>query len=243
MPSQSAGALHFAFTTKDFSMISAILLSGGAGKRMQSACPKQYLSLSKKLIILHALESLLTFPLFQEIIIVCEHRYQNLFTKYKKNTPIQFARPGKERQDSVLSGFSALSTSTKWICIHDGARPLLKSEDLRAVIDAGMQYGAATLATPLKTTIKEADSNLFVQRSLDRSKLWDIQTPQVLSYSLMEKGFQKIQKEKLTVTDDVSLAEILQAPVKLIQGSYSNIKITTPEDLYLAKLLLKGLHA
>ena len=219
-------------------MISAILLSGGTGQRMNKACPKQYLTLKEKPLILHSLETLLSFQQFEEIIIVCEKEYQNLFNPYK-TFPIKFATPGKERQDSVASGFKMLSTSTNWVCIHDGARPLLKAEDLSAVITAGIKYNAATLATPVKMSIKQADKNLFVKESLDRSVLWDIQTPQVLSYSLLKKGLKKIQDENIMVTDDVSLAELLGEPVKLVQGSYSNIKITTQEDLHLAELLLK----
>lgn len=222
-------------------MTSAILLSGGSGQRMHSTCPKQYLPLLGKPIILRSLEALLSFPGLNEVIIVCEEKYQDLFSDYK-TIPIKFALPGKRRQDSVLSGFNTLSSSTKWVCIHDGARPLLKSQDLYAVIGAGMEHSAATLAVPLKMSVKEAGPDLFVKQSLDRSTLWDIQTPQVLSYPLLQKGLQKMRQENLTVTDDVSLAEALGKPVKLVQGSYSNIKITTPDDLQLAELLLKNLN-
>lgn len=205
---------------------------------MNSTCPKQYLLLQGKPIILHSLEALLSFQGFSEIIIVCEKEYRSLFSSYT-STPIRFATPGKERQDSVLSGFKALASSTKWVCIHDGARPLLKAQDLYAVLEAGMQHAAATLAIPLKMSVKEADQDLFVKKSLDRSTLWDIQTPQILSYPLLQRGLEEMQAKNLKVTDDVSLAELLGEPVKLVQGSYSNIKITTQDDLSLANLLLK----
>ncbi len=222
-------------------MTSAILLSGGVGKRMGSTTPKQYLKLQNKPLIIHSLEALLTFPNWQEIVIVCEKEYQKLFTDYS-HLPLRFALPGKERQDSVFSGLKALSKHTRWVCVHDGARPLLQKQDLENVIKAGMTYEAASLAVPVKMTIKEADEDLFVKKTLDRSVLWDIQTPQFLSYELFVKGHLKALAEKTILTDDVSLIESLNHPVKLVEGSPSNIKITTLDDLPLANLLLEKIN-
>ncbi len=223
-------------------MISAILLSGGLGKRMLAKKPKQYLCLKEKPIIIHALEALLTYPLWSEIAIVCEEQYQSLFIPYQNQVKLRFALPGKERQDSVFSGLEALSPKTNLICIHDGARPLLLEKDLLSVINEARKRGAAALAVPIKTTIKECDQNQIVQRTLDRSFLWEVQTPQVLLYSLAKEGYQKITAQHKIATDDVSLAEFLGHPVHLVLGSYSNIKITSPEDLLLAELLLKRIH-
>lgn len=223
-------------------MISAILLSGGVGKRMQADQPKQYLPLHGKPIILHALESLLTYPLWSEIVIVCEEKYQPLFLPYQNQIRLHFATPGKERQDSVFSGVGSLSPQTRWVCIHDGARPLLLEKDLLAVISEGKKMGAATLAVPVKATIKETDGTQRVQRTLDRSNLWEIQTPQVLTYSLLKEGYPKITAQNKIVTDDMALAEYLGLPAQLVLGSYSNIKITNSEDLLLAELLLKRIH-
>lgn len=232
---------QFNFSPQKTMTISAIILSGGQGTRMGGPIPKQYLPLNEKPIILHTLEALLTFPDWTEIVIVCEPIYLSLFSSYK-NIPLRFALPGKTRQDSLFSGFDALSTSPEWICIHDGARPLLKKKDLLAVIDAGKTYGAATLAAPVKATIKEVDSHLFITKTLDREKLWNIQTPQILKSDLLQKGRSYVLEKSITVTDDVSLAELLHHPVKLVEGSDSNIKITTQEDLSLAKLLLQRSH-
>lgn len=219
-------------------MISAILLSGGSGKRMGTTTPKQYLKLQGKLVILHSLESLLTFSPWHEIVIVCEKKYEDLFSSYT-HLPLRFALPGKERQDSVFSGLKALSSETKWVCVHDGARPLLEKKDLENVIAAGMKYKAATLASPIKMTIKEADPNLFVKKTLDRSALWNIQTPQVLCYKLFLEAHLKALSENILLTDDVSLMELLKHPVKLVPGSDANLKITTKEDLLLANLILE----
>jgi 2-C-methyl-D-erythritol 4-phosphate cytidylyltransferase len=208
---------------------------------MGEGIPKQYLSLCNKPVILRSLEALLTFPSWNEIVVVCEPEYQDLFSDYK-TIPIIFALPGKTRQDSLFSGFDALRNTPQWICIHDGARPLLKKKELSDVITAGKTYGAATLAAPTSSTIKESDEHLFVKKTLDREKLWDIQTPQVLTKDLLQRGRKYISEKNIIITDDVSLAEVLKHPVKLVPGSKSNIKLTTKEDLYLAKLLLENLH-
>ncbi len=206
---------------------------------MNAKEPKQYLPFDGKPIILHALEALLSFPSWNEIIIVCEKQYEPIFSSYATQVRLHFARPGKERQDSVFSGFKALSEKTSLVCIHDGARPLLQPKDLRAVLEAGEKVGAATLAIPVKSTIKEAKKDLTVDRTLNRAALWEIQTPQVLRYDLLQKGMELVLKKHLSVTDDVSLAELLGHPVQLVEGSCSNLKITNSEDLALAHLLRK----
>ena len=222
-------------------MVAAILLAGASGSRMNSALPKQYLHLQNKPLILYPFETLLAEKEIDELVIVCEPSYQTLFQTHKKR--LHFALPGAERQDSVYSGMQTLSSSTHWVCIHDGARPLLSSSDLHAVILAGKQYAAATLAVKAKVKMKESDESGFVKKTIDRSKLWEIQTPQVLSYPLLKEGFQKVFQQNIQVTDDVSLAELLGHPVKLVAGSYSNIKITTPEDLAIADVLMRNLRA
>lgn len=222
--------------------ISAILLSGGIGSRMGKPIPKQYLTLHDKPIIIHALEALLTFSSWKEIVIVCDPIYQYLFSSYK-TVPLLFASPGKTRQDSLFSGFQSFSSPPKWVCIHDGARPLLKKKDLLNVINAGKNHEAAALAVPVKETLKESDDQLFVKKTLDRKKIWTVQTPQIITSKLLQEGRKKILEQSLSVTDDVSLAEILNHPVKLVPGSESNIKITTTEDLSLAKLLLENIDA
>lgn len=223
-------------------MISAILLSGGLGKRIQISEPKQYIPLHGKPVILHALEAILQYPYFSEIAIVCEESYKFLFAPYENKAGILFALPGKERQDSVFSGVCKLSSSTEYVCIHDGARPLLLEKDLLAVIAEGQKSGAAALATQVKMTIKETNESLRVQRTLDRSRLFEIQTPQVISYSLLKEGHQKAVALGKVLTDDVSNAELLDHPVQLVLGAGSNIKITTSEDLLLAEILLRRLH-
>lgn len=196
---------------------------------MEISTPKQYIPLAGKPIALHSFELLRDFPLIREVIVACTLKYQSLFASSV------CAVAGQRRQDSLFNALQKVSEDAQYILIHDAARPLLNEEDLKNVIDAGIAHGAATLATPVKATIKQADNDQMVLRTLDRSTLYEIQTPQVLKKELLIKGFQKAQKERLTVTDDVALAECIGHPVKLVMGSYENIKITTPEDLALAE--------
>lgn len=211
--------------------ISAILVSGGIGSRMQAKKPKQYLPLCGKPIVRYSFELLL--PLVHQLIVVCDPSYQFLFGE-----TAHFAKPGPRRQDSVYNGFQHVSPDSELILIHDAARPLISRPLVERVIDAAALYGAAACGIPLKFTVKETKEENFVLRTPNREKFWEIQTPQVVRKDLLKRGFEAALAQNLTVTDDVSLVELLKAPVKLVEGSYSNIKITTPEDLVIAEKLL-----
>ncbi|MBS0629662.1 MAG: 2-C-methyl-D-erythritol 4-phosphate cytidylyltransferase [Verrucomicrobia bacterium] len=213
-------------------MVSAILLSGGIGSRMGITTPKQYLPLAGKIIALHSYELLKQIDRIKEVIVVCDTEYKSHFKNGK------FAEPGERRQDSLFNGLQHVSEDSEFVLVHDAARPLIKKEDIEAVIDAGLKFNAACLATPVKMTIKQADHNCMVIQTLPRDTLFEIQTPQVLKKEFLIRGFEKAEKQNLTVSDDVSLAEILGLPVKLVMGSYENIKVTTPEDLLFAENVL-----
>lgn len=210
-------------------MIVAILLSGGTGTHMGVSTPKQYLPLAGKPLAQHSFEILAQCPLLSEIIIVCEKKYRSLFRKGK------FADPGHRRQDSLYNACAHLEENTEMIVIHDAARPLLAEEDLEKVIYGGLEHGAAALAHPIRATIKKADENHHVLETPQRHSLYEVQTPQVLKKEILFKGFEKTIQEDITVPDDVSLAELIGYPVKLIMGNPENIKINTPEDLTFAE--------
>src|SRR5579885_3214881 len=197
------------------SFISVILVAGGKGLRMGTSIPKQYLPLGGKPLILHSFHLFTEIPEVREIIIVCEEEYQTLFPQLE-NPRVHFAPPGVRRQDSVWNGLCCVANESELVCIHDSARPLLRLEDCRAVLEAGRSYGAAILATPVKYTIKSAKHDLFVEKTIDRSALWDIQTPQVIHTDLLRKAFAKARSQgDPVVTDDASLIELLGHPVKL----------------------------
>jgi 2-C-methyl-D-erythritol 4-phosphate cytidylyltransferase len=218
------------------SQINLILLAGGTGSRMQSAIPKQFLPLNGKLIIHYSLELFLSIPEIKDIVVVCEPQYRHHFTNY----PVSFALPGPRRQDSVFNGLLATLPNTEFVCVHDGARPFITKKNIDDIILAAKEYGAATIGMPIKFTVKECDENLLVKNTPNRANIWEIQTPQVIRYDLLLEGFERVNREGLTVTDDVSVVEILGHPVKLVSGSYNNLKITTPEDLSYSEHLVKG---
>ncbi|CRX38814.1 2-C-methyl-D-erythritol 4-phosphate cytidylyltransferase [Estrella lausannensis] len=214
--------------------ISAVLLSGGVGSRFGHAMPKQYLSLANRPIALHSYQLLAKSTLFSQVIVVCDPSYRELF---KGSGAPLFALPGNRRQDSLFNALQLIANDTTHILVHDAARPFVSPEMIKKVVEEGVALGAATLAVPVKATIKEADRDGIVTRTPDRSCLHEIQTPQVIRLDLLLEGFAKAKREELTVTDDVSLAELVGHKVKLVEGSFANLKITTQEDLDLAEKL------
>ncbi|XP_021297227.1 2-C-methyl-D-erythritol 4-phosphate cytidylyltransferase, chloroplastic [Herrania umbratica] len=220
--------------------VSVILLAGGKGKRMGASMPKQYLPLLGQPIALYSLYTFSRMIEVKEIVVVCDPSYNDIFeeTKDKINVDLKFTLPGKERQDSVYSGLQTVDSNCELVCIHDSARPLVTSGDVEKVLKDGWLIGAAVLGVPVKATIKEANSESYVVRTLERKTLWEMQTPQVIKPELLRKGFELVKRGGLEVTDDVSIVEHLKHPVYITEGSYTNIKVTTPDDLLLAERIL-----
>jgi len=216
------------------SKLSVILLCGGKGFRMGSKIPKQFLLLKNKILALHSFDFFCQMDEVEEIIVVCEPEYRFFF---KNDKITAFALPGERRQDSVYNGLEIIKNKNSIICIHDSARPFLKKEDVLNAFNEAKIYGAAALGSKAKNTIKLCDNN-FVERTLDRDKLLEIYTPQIISRALLEKGFAFAKKNKITVTDDVSLVELIGHKVKIVESSNENIKITTPFDLKIAQAIL-----
>lgn len=219
---------------------SLILLAGGQGSRMQNSVAKQYLSLHNKPLILHSFDLLIQMEEFDEVIVVCSPEHRSLFHNPTQKR-LTFALPGERRQDSVYNGLQACSPHSSFICTHDGARPFVTKAMTRAVLAAAKETGAATVGMPVRFTVKEADHTNHVKATPDRSTIWEIQTPQVIARDLLVAGFRHALDRGLTVTDDVSLAELIGKKVKLVKGSYENIKITVPSDLIIAETLYDNL--
>lgn len=220
---------------------SVIFLAGGIGMRMRSAIPKQYLSIRQKPLALYSFEILASLPEIQHFIVVCEPQYDSLFLSCDKakELQLQFARPGLRRQDSVYNGMKILKNDCL-VCIHDSARPMIDSEIVRQAVQTAHNWGASAVGVKVRSTIKVCDGAQVVIDTPNRDSLWEIQTPQVIRLELLEEGFNHANKYRLTVTDDVSLIELLGKPVKIVEGSYANIKVTNPEDLmFIEKLIEK----
>jgi 2-C-methyl-D-erythritol 4-phosphate cytidylyltransferase len=216
-------------------MISAIILAGGSGSRMKNSLPKQLLPLAGKLVLHHSVEFFLKATFVHEVIVVLAQEYR-IHCPYPK---VVFAEPGLRRQDSLANGFTKLSSGSSYILVHDAARPLMRFEDVQALVEEGKKVGAATLAVPATSTMREADLQGIVTRTPRRDSIWEIQTPQFLTRELLEKGLNKAQLEAIEVTDDVGLAELLDHKIQLVKGSASNFKITMEGDLERAAKLLQ----
>jgi 2-C-methyl-D-erythritol 4-phosphate cytidylyltransferase len=217
---------------------SVVFLAGGMGTRMGKAIPKQYLPIHNKPLALHSFEIFTNLPEVQKIVVVCEPFYQDLFIPYQKDKDLKFASPGKRRQDSLFNGIQLLQDNPL-VCIHDAARPLIKASLVRQVIQVANEWEAAVVGVRLKATIKVCDGAQIVINTPDRAHLWEMQTPQVIRLNLLKEGFAEAERQNLTVTDDVSLVELLGKPVKVVEGSYENIKVTTLDDFFLAQQFLE----
>lgn len=208
-------------------MISVIILAAGSGLRMGIETPKQYLPLGTKTVIDYSLD---WAKAFDQVIVVADKKYHGLFPDFLA------VEGGKRRQDSVYNGLKV--AKEEFILIHDAARPFTKREDIEKLINEGKKTGAAALARPVPYTIKEADAQAHVIKTLDRSKLWEMQTPQFIRRDLLLKGYENVYRHNLEVTDDVSIVETIGAKVKLVLGSSFNFKISTMEDYKIAEALV-----
>jgi 2-C-methyl-D-erythritol 4-phosphate cytidylyltransferase len=217
-----------------------VLLAGGKGKRMQSSIPKQFLPLLGKPVFIRSLELFQSMNgIVSSIVIVLDESFRDEFKYLLDNDPrIRWADPGIERQDSVYNGLLQTPDSCEIVAIHDSARPLVTINEVVSCLKDGIQYGSAVLGVPMKATVKESSDGQFVLRTVPRSTLWEIHTPQVSTKQLFLKGFEKVKNENLEVTDDVSVIEAMNLPVKITLGLYTNIKLTTPDDLQVAEQIL-----
>ena len=221
------------------SNVAVILLAGGKGKRMKASMPKQFLPLLGKSIFLRSLGIFRGMTTVKNIVIVLDESYRSDYDDIiqAENQRIIWADPGVERQDSVFNGLCRVPDDCGIVAVHDVARPLVTPEEVNAVISDCRLYGAAVLGVPMKATVKESEDGSFVLRTIQRSRLWEIHTPQVAYKHLFLQGFEKVKRENLEVTDDVSVIEALQLPVKLTLGEYTNIKVSLMFYIYFHDIL------
>jgi len=226
--------------------VTAIVPAAGLGKRFGPEGHKPFRMLGDKPLVVWVFEALESVDDIAEIIPVfkkedltlgCDLLEKFKFTKIKRIAP-----GGKERQDSVFSGLNLAGKSTGLALIHDGVRPLIEKHIIEESIRQLRKVDGVVVGVPLKDTIKEVRSlekEIIIKKTLDRKSLWAIQTPQVFKYPALMKAYKKALAEGFYSTDDSAIVERYGGKVKVIRGSYSNIKITTPEDLDIAELLLR----
>ena len=226
--------------------ITAIVLAAGSGKRMNSKIHKQYLMLSGKPVLYYALKAFEESAVTDIVLVTghgeTEYCRRELVEKYAFAKVTAIVEGGKERYHSVYEGLKA-AEGADYVLIHDGARPFVDAGLVKRMIDAVKECEACVAAVPVKDTIKVADCDGFVKETPDRSLLWQIQTPQAFSYPLILTAYEKLFAQgEVSVTDDsMVLEQMTEHKVKLVQGSYQNLKITTPEDLVAAEVYLSSL--
>lgn len=223
----------------------AIVLAAGQGKRMNSSVQKQFLMLKGKPLLYYSLACFQKSKDIEDIILVtgkecidfCKQEIIELygFTKVSK-----VVAGGKERYDSVYAGLCACE-DTDYVFIHDGARPFVTEEIISRAKDAVLEFQACIVGMPSKDTVKIADADQMVKETPNRSTVWNIQTPQAFSYTLIKEAHKIARTQNMeAITDDAMVVETYKnAPVRLVEGAYENIKITTPEDILIAEKFLE----
>ncbi|WP_193774561.1 2-C-methyl-D-erythritol 4-phosphate cytidylyltransferase [Vallitalea guaymasensis] len=218
-----------------------IIPAAGKGKRMKNDKSKQYIELDGKPILAYTIDAFEKCNEIQNIILVVgkdevDYCRKEIVEKYNYQKIIAILEGGKERQDSVYEGIKKVPEDSDIVLIHDGARPFIGAEQIKQTIDDGIKYGACVLGVKVKDTIKIVDDDNNIVDTPNRNNLWAIQTPQTFKKELIALAYQKAQNDNYCATDDSMLVEkYLDIKIKIVEGLYSNIKITTIEDLIIAK--------
>jgi 2-C-methyl-D-erythritol 4-phosphate cytidylyltransferase len=223
-------------------MTSAILVAAGKGVRMGT--DKLWLEIAGRPIIAHTWRILNAAKCIDEIILVVREgtqpRFAELAARFDFQKPFRIVAGGAERQDSVWHGLEALSSKTQIVAIQDAARPCTSEALIEGTIAAARETGAAVAAQAVTDTIKETADGQTISRTLDRAKLWSVQTPQTFRVAVIRRAISAARQKNLMFTDDTAACELIGQPVRLVAGTSPNPKITVPGDLPLIEALLKG---
>jgi len=224
--------------------VSAIVVAGGKGKRMERTYNKQYIDLMGIPILAHTLGHFENYSKIDEIVLVVgkgevEFSRERIVEKFNFTKIKSIVEGGEERYHSVYNGIKAVSEASDMVVIHDGARPFVTDGILEESIQAAKIHGCSIVGMPVKDTIKVIDEEGFVKDTPKRENLWLVQTPQTFKKEVILQAHKKRAAENLSVTDDAMLVEALGIKVKMVRGNYENMKITTPEDLEIGEGIIK----
>ena len=230
------------------SKVTVLIPAAGMGKRMGKAVAKQFLPLGDKPMLAHTLLAFQRSSDIDEIIPILSQEdmetcLREIIERYHITKVKTLVVGGKERQESVSHGLQKLEKNASIVLVHDGVRPFVTQEMIREVVEHARKGECVTVGVPLKDTIKEVDDQGMVRQTLDRNRLWSIQTPQAFPAKILKHAYEESARQSSFGTDDAMLVERAGGKVRVILGSYENIKITTPEDLILAEEILKGRQA
>ncbi|NLM76205.1 MAG: 2-C-methyl-D-erythritol 4-phosphate cytidylyltransferase [Clostridiaceae bacterium] len=221
----------------------AIIVAAGKGSRMGLGYNKLLAEICGKPVIAWTVENFVMSSLIDKIILVVNPDEKVVFKKiiepYTAVTDITLVKGGSTRQDSVYNGLQDLRDSVDVVLVHDGARPFADKALIERSIVCAQKFGAACAGMPVKDTIKRVDEENIIVETPVRASLWSAQTPQAFKTDILVKAYEDAYQKGLTGTDDASLVEAAGYNVKMFEGSYNNIKLTSPEDLILAEQLMK----
>ena len=225
-------------------MNGVVIVAAGTGSRMNMGINKQFIKLEGKEVIVYTIEKFYNNPNIDDIVVVIKESESEFFKKeiverYNfKN--IKIAYGGKERQDSVYNGLKLLDEKCDIVLIHDGARPFVSNKTIDTCIEEAKEHKAIVVGVPVKDTIKVIDNNNNIVDTPNRSVLWAVQTPQTFNYNILLNAYEDAFKSRFYGTDDAMLVERIGHKVKMVEGSYNNIKITTKEDLNIGSQILNS---
>ena len=223
----------------------AIIPAGGSGRRLKAGIAKQYLLLDGLPVLVHSLKAFEQALVINEIIVVVpesdiKYVREELIKKNDLKKVTNVIAGGAQRQDSVRNGLAAIDDKCDIVLVHDGVRPFVTEKMINEVVAAAKKDQAASIGVKAKDTIKETQDNGLVVKTVQRQNIWLTQTPQAFPFAVLKKAYEAAQSDNYYGTDDASLVERIGIKVKMIAGSYDNIKITTPEDLIIAEALLRS---
>lgn len=224
-------------------MVTAIFPAAGQGKRMEAGINKVFLNLMDKPILIRTLLAFSHCAVIDDLIVVVAaeevSKVRTMLHAVPGLKPWQVVAGSTERQYSIANGLGSLHRDADIVLVHDGARPLVSEALINAVVEEARRGGAAIAAVPAKDTIKIVNEGHVVAETPERQALWTVQTPQGFKREIIVNAYQKAAVDHFLGTDDASLVERLNVQVKVVEGEYGNLKITTPEDLLIAEAFLR----
>jgi len=224
--------------------VCAIVVAGGSGQRMGSELPKQFIEVLGRPVLAYTLHALSGCEEIDRIIVVAPRDYlvycKDIADAFSLTKVSSIIAGGATRQESVARGLEEAGEETGLVLIHDAVRPMIDAKTIQNCIDMARTCGAAAAGVRAKDTIKRTDSNNRIIETVDRESLWFIQTPQVFWYDLISRAHERAKEEGFNATDDCMLAEWCGHTVQVVEGKYENIKITTPQDIYIMEGLLNA---
>ena len=224
-------------------MTSAIIVAAGRGTRMGPNIDKLFLEVAGLPVIAHTWKQFDSSACIDEVVMVVregmEANFNEIGSRLALRKPHRFAAGGAERQDSVWNGLQALSAVADIVAIHDGARPCVSHALIEETVSAAQELGAAVAAHRVTDTIKQSDDGVLVSKTVDRSQLWSVQTPQAFRVDVIRKAIRAAREQGLNFTDDTAACELIGQAVKLVESKQPNPKVTVPRDLSLIEALLR----